>query len=62
VDLAEAADQAGMSIGLGDKQLDIDDLGRMDDRPRQAAPESPGRIDRWEAANVGQRADRRCNA
>jgi hypothetical protein len=24
-----------MSIGLGDEQLDVDDLGRMDDRPRQ---------------------------
>ena len=35
MDLAEAAHQAGISIGLGDEQLDIHDLGRMDDRPRQ---------------------------
>jgi hypothetical protein len=55
-DLAEAAHQAAMSIGLGDEQFDIDDLGRMDDRPRQAVAQSPGRIDRREAANVGQRA------
>jgi hypothetical protein len=45
-----------MSIGLGDEQLEIDDLGRMDDWPRQAAAQGPGRIDRREAANVGQRA------
>jgi hypothetical protein len=56
VDLAEAADQTGLSIDLGDKQVDIDNLGRMDDRPRQATSESPGRIDRWKAANVAQRA------
>jgi hypothetical protein len=37
-------------------ELEIDDLGRMDDRPRQAAAQGPGRIDRREAANVGQRA------
>jgi hypothetical protein len=56
MDLAEAAHKAVMSIGLGDEQFDIDDLGRMDDRPRQAAAQSPGRIDRREAANIGQRA------
>jgi len=55
IDLAKAAHQAGMGIGLGDEQLDIDDLGRMDDRPRQAAAQSPGRIYRREAANVGPR-------
>jgi hypothetical protein len=52
MDLAEAAYQARMSICLGDEQLDIDAPGRMDDRPRQAAAQSPGRIDRREAANV----------
>src|ERR1700726_2532986 len=56
MDLAEAAHKARMSIGLGDEQLDVDDLGRMDDRPRQAAAQSPGGVDRWEAANVSQRA------
>src|ERR1700730_7403406 len=56
MDLSEAAHQARMSIGLGDEQLEIDDLGRMDDWPRQAAAQGPGRIDRREAANVGQRA------
>ena len=30
MDLAEAAHKARMSIGLGDEQLDVDDLGRMD--------------------------------
>src|SRR6478736_308981 len=56
MDLAEAAHKARMSIGLGDEQFDVDDLGRMDDRPRQAAAQSPGGVDRWEAANVSQRA------
>src|SRR6202043_3517854 len=30
---------ARMSIGLGDEQLDVDDLGRMDDGPRHSVPD-----------------------
>jgi hypothetical protein len=44
VDLAEAADQAGMSIDLGDKQVDIDNLGRMDDRPARPPRRVPAEL------------------
>jgi len=61
MDLAEAAHKARMRIGLGDEQLDVDDLGRMDDRPRQAAAQSPGGVDRWGSSECQSARARRCN-
>ena len=56
MDLAEAAHKPRVGPCLGDEQLDIDDLGRMDDRSCHAAPKGSGGIDRREAADVGQGA------
>ena len=56
MDLAETADEPQVGLGFGNEQIDIDDLRRVDDRPRHPTPQGSGGIDRRKAADVGQRA------
>ena len=53
VDLAKATHQPRVRVSFGDQQIDIDNLGGVDDRPGHAAAQGSGGIDRWETTDVG---------